>query len=92
MTVTIEELWSGAISWSQAHALEKFGAKFIEMRDEYDGDEIDEIIHEIMQMQINCDDFKVEGHGDFTLIVFHRGLYSQSLVLDRNSYRTIKIS
>lgn len=88
MTVTIEELWSGAISWSQAHALEKFGAKFIEMQDEHDGEKIDEII----QMQINCDDFKVEGHGEFTLIVFHKGLYSQSLVLDTNSYRTIKIS
>lgn len=88
MTVTIEELWSGAISWSQAHALEKFGAKFIEMQDEHDDEKIDEII----QMQINCDDFKVEGHGEFTLIVFHKGLYSQSLVLDTNSYRTIKIS
>lgn len=88
MTVTIEDLWSGAISWSQAHALEKFGAKFIEMQDEHDGEKIDEII----QMQINCDDFKVEGHGEFTLIVFHKGLYSQSLVLDTNSYRTIKIS
>lgn len=88
MTVTIEELWSGAISWSQARALEKFGAKFIEMQDEHDGEKIDEII----QMQINCDDFKVEGHGEFTLIVFHKGLYSQSLVLDTNSYRTIKIS
>lgn len=88
MTVTIEDLWSGAISWSQAHALEKFGAKFIEMRDEHDGEEIDEII----QMQINCDDFMFEGHGDFTFIVFHKGPYIKSLVLDRNNYRTIKIS